>query len=105
MTNPRKQSLPAEEPDWSTLHSQPQEDIAAELRDAGGQVLSTGIAHYFADEKGAFLYPRDGATLDSVQGRGEILFLIPSKQSLQVVGISDCPNGNQPELHFHIKLR
>ena len=80
-------------------------DIAAELRGAGGEFLSKGLANFYSDDRPTFR-PLDAATVDTIRSRAEILFLTDTNQSLPVhqPKLCEAPLGGQP-LHFHLTLK
>ena len=77
--------------------------VSAELRDAGGDILSRGEALLFPDNSANF-YPRDLVPREAVQTRSKTLVLIGENESRTIAAIQECAEEVLHELHFHIKL-
>jgi len=78
---------------------------SAELRDAGGGILSRGEALLFPnDDKSANFYPHDSALRDTIESRAKTLVFTTENESRSIVAIKECPGEVLHELHFHLRL-
>ena len=89
----------------SNSHEKSGRRLPAELRDAGGDVVSRGEALFFPDDtNSANFYPRDLAPRETIQSRAKTLVLVDENESRAITAIMECPEEVRHELHFHVRL-
>src|SRR6266403_3428913 len=105
MTSPKNPSDASDPRTWEHVPRIPdQGETIASLLDASGQVLSKGVTILYRDERKALFYPRDLATLSTLQSNAKTLSLIKQNQSLGIRDIRDCEGQCGGFLHWHLKL-
>lgn len=88
----------------TNLEEQSGDTVSAELRDADGDIVSTGEALLFPDDKSANFYPHDAARRDTIESKAKALVLRNENQSRTIIAIKECPAEVTHELHFHVRL-
>jgi hypothetical protein len=88
----------------TNLEEQSGATVSAELRDADGDIVSTGEALLFPDDKSANFYPYDAALRDTIESEAKTLVLRNENQSRTIIAIKECAAEVTHELHFHVRL-
>jgi hypothetical protein len=97
MSNPEKPTVPE-----SPVFLGP-EEVRAELRDAGGQVIAKGSAFFPPRKDIVLFFPQPALALDKPLAHAAILFLTDTGKQISIVGPGTCPDKIQRQ-HFHFRL-